>query len=88
MGPFHVCKMYHTFWRSQIRRDLLLKCSLSSFDHAAIARSLGCHGIRVEDPRQLAPALKEALALDKPTVIDVQTSLSESFRRVTSPLVS
>src|SRR5713101_3103721 len=65
-----------------------IACDLSSFDHAAIARSMGCHGIRVEDPRQLAPALKEALTSDKPCVVDVQTSLSESFRRVTSPLVT
>lgn len=75
-------------WVKHGQGDRNIACDLSSFDHAAIARSLGCHGIRVEDPRQLAPALKEALAIDKPTVIDVHTSLSESFRRVTSALVS
>ncbi len=30
------------------------------FDHAAIARAMGCHGTRVEDPAALAPALQEA----------------------------
>ena len=63
-------------------------CDLSIFDHAAIARGMGRHGIRVEDPSQLAPALKEALNGEKPCVVDVQTSLSESFRRVTSPLAT
>jgi acetolactate synthase-1/2/3 large subunit len=61
---------------------------LSAFDHAAIARSMGCAGVRIEAPGALGPALKEALASDQPTVIDVSTSLNETFRRVTSPLVS
>jgi acetolactate synthase-1/2/3 large subunit len=75
-------------WVKHGQGDRNVACDLSNFDHAAIARSMGCHGIRVEDPRQLAPALKEALTSDKPCVVDVQTSLSESFRRVTSPLVT
>jgi acetolactate synthase-1/2/3 large subunit len=75
-------------WVKHGQGDRNIGCDLSTFDHAAIARSMGCHGIRVEDPHQLAPALKEALTSDKPCLVDVQTSLSESFRRVTSPLVT
>jgi thiamine pyrophosphate-dependent acetolactate synthase large subunit-like protein len=48
---------------------------------------MGCGGLRVEHPGQLAPALQEALAADQPFVVDVHTSLSESFVKVTSPLV-
>lgn len=56
----------------------------NNFDHAAIARAMGCVGIRVEDPAQLAPAIHEALAARKPVVIDVITSLKSTFAEVTS----
>ncbi len=58
------------------------------FDHAAIARAMGCRGTRVEDPAGLAPALHEALAARTPTVIDVMTSLAVSFADITSPLAN
>jgi len=58
------------------------------FDHAAIARAMGCRGERVEDPAALAPALQQALAARLPTVIDVRTSLAVSFADITSPLAS
>ena len=56
------------------------------WDHAAIARSLGCRGVRVEDPAALAPALSDALAIRAPTVIDVRTSLAVTFADITSQL--
>jgi acetolactate synthase-1/2/3 large subunit len=41
-------------------------------DYAATARALGCHGIRVEQPGDLAAALGQALAESScPTVVDV-----------------
>ncbi|HKS90068.1 MAG TPA: thiamine pyrophosphate-dependent enzyme, partial [Stellaceae bacterium] len=58
------------------------------FDHAAIARAMGCRGERVEDPAALAPALREALAAPVPTVLDVRTSLAVSFADITSPLAN
>jgi acetolactate synthase I/II/III large subunit len=58
------------------------------FDHAAIARAMGCRGQRIEDPAALAPALQEALEARVPTVIDVATSLAVSFADVTSPLAN
>ena len=58
------------------------------FDHAAIARAMGCRGVRVEDPAALAPALHEALGARVPTVIDVTTSLAVSFADITSPLAN
>ena len=56
------------------------------FDHAAIARAMGCNGVRITEPSQLGPALREALAARIPTVLDVRTSLSVTFADVTSPL--
>jgi len=40
-------------------------------DFAALARVLGAHGERVEDPAQVLPALKRALASGQPAVVDV-----------------
>jgi len=40
------------------------------FDHAAIARSMGCAGVRVDSPDALRTALVEALSSKVPTVID------------------
>ena len=63
-----------------------IACDFLDYDYAAIARAMGCQGLRVERPDQLGAALRQALASDQPTVVDVVTSLSESYRRVTSPL--
>jgi thiamine pyrophosphate-dependent acetolactate synthase large subunit-like protein len=48
---------------------------------------MGCDAARVERPNELGPALKQAISSTKPTVVEVRTSLDESFMRVTSPLV-
>jgi acetolactate synthase-1/2/3 large subunit len=45
---------------------------LIEMDYAAIARAMGCHGIRVEEPGEIGSALKEGLAnTASPTVLDV-----------------
>jgi acetolactate synthase-1/2/3 large subunit len=74
-------------WVKHGQGERNIACDFHNFDHAAIARSIGCEGIRVEQPHQLEPALQTALASNKPTVVDVHTSLSETFAKVTSPLV-
>jgi acetolactate synthase I/II/III large subunit len=58
----------------------------NDFDHAAIARAMGCRGVRVEDPAAIAPALAEALATRAATVLDVRTSLAVTFADITSQL--
>jgi acetolactate synthase-1/2/3 large subunit len=42
---------------------------------ARIAQEMGALGIRVEKPDEIAPALKRALAADRPVVIDVVTDI-------------
>ena len=74
-------------WVKHGQGERNIACDFHNFDHANIARSIGCEGIRVEQPHQLEPALQTALASNKPTVVDVHTSLSETFAKVTSPLV-
>jgi acetolactate synthase I/II/III large subunit len=45
---------------------------LVEMDYAQIARAMGCHGVRVEDPSQLDHALSEGLEnRSSPTVIDI-----------------
>jgi len=58
----------------------------NDFNHAEIAKAMGCRGVRVEDPAGLGPALREALAARAPTVIDVMTSLEVTFADITSQL--
>jgi len=42
-------------------------------DYAGIARGFGLRGVRVKDPQEVEPALREALAADRPTFIDIVT---------------
>jgi acetolactate synthase-1/2/3 large subunit len=72
----------------QAERHTEIACDFLEYDYAAVARSLGCGGIRVNQPDELAPALRQALASGEPFVVDVRTSLSESYRKVTSPLAT
>jgi len=58
------------------------------FDHAAIARALGCEAFRVEQPSELKLTLERAFTCGRPAVVDVVTSLKETFRKVTSPLAA
>ena len=46
-------------------------CDFSPVDHAAIAEACGCKGIRVEQPSQIAEAIKQALASGVSVVLDV-----------------
>ena len=41
------------------------------FDMAAMANAFGVHGRRIEDPEELAPAVREAVAMGKPALLDV-----------------
>ncbi len=42
---------------------------------ARIAREMGCLGIRVEQPSEIGAAIRQALAADQPTVVEVVTGL-------------
>ena len=47
---------------------------------ADVARVFGLRGIRVEDPSQIAPALKDALASDETVIVDVATDIDAAHR--------
>ena len=46
---------------------------LPDVSYADFARSLGLHGITVDEPGQVGPAWDQALAAGRPTVLDVRT---------------
>ena len=50
---------------------------LENPDLAAVARAAGLHGVRVERPSELEPALREAFAHDGPALVDVLTARQE-----------
>jgi acetolactate synthase-1/2/3 large subunit len=56
------------------RDDPVHAVDLPGPDFAALARSLGCHGIRVADAAALAAELPAALAADRPTLIHLPES--------------
>ncbi|MDR6952058.1 pyruvate dehydrogenase (quinone) [Ancylobacter sp. 3268] len=51
--------------------------NLDNPDFAAMARAMGIHGVRVEDPGDLPAAVAEVLAHDGPAVLDVVTATQE-----------
>jgi acetolactate synthase-1/2/3 large subunit len=60
--------------------------AFDEFDHAAIARSVGCDGVRIESTDALRTALSSVGQRTKPFVIDVPTSLTTSFRDIVQSL--
>jgi acetolactate synthase-1/2/3 large subunit len=76
-------------WVRHGQNDRPIASEFARFDYAAIARAMGCRGIRVEQPADLPAALQQALADgDQPAVVDVVTSGAVTFRDVTSPLAA
>lgn len=51
-------------------------CGFGTVNFARIAEEMGCLGIRVERPDEIAPALREAETADRPVVVDVFTDVS------------
>ena len=73
-------------WVRHGQGDRPIASELGEFDYAAIARAIGCIGVRVESLADLGAALEVAMLADRPTVVDVVTSMDLTFRDVTSHL--
>lgn len=71
-------------WARDDRLDRPEIVEFPDTDFAAIGRAFGCHGVRVEKPEELAPAVEQVQAASGPTVIDVVVSRDESYRTVVS----
>jgi acetolactate synthase-1/2/3 large subunit len=48
---------------------------LSDIDFDKVAESMGCFGIQVHRPREIQPALEQALTCGRPAVVDVKTHI-------------
>ena len=59
-----------------VQREGLEMWQFRDLDIAAMAESLGCRGIRVEQPEGVVPALEEALRADRPVVLDAVTDMA------------
>jgi acetolactate synthase I/II/III large subunit len=75
-------------WVRHGQQERPIASQFGPFDYAAIARAMGCVGIRVERADELSSALEQALAAGCPAVVDVVTSGRVTFRDVTSPLAA
>jgi acetolactate synthase I/II/III large subunit len=75
-------------WVRHGQGDRPIASEFGRFDYAAIARAMGCRGLRVEHARDLPAALEQALGSDQPAVVDVVTSGAVTFKDVTSPLAA
>ena len=73
-------------WVKHGQQHRVIASEFAATDFAAVARSMGCSGIRVEAPGDLPAALEQALAAPVATVVDVVTSSRVTYRDVTSPL--
>ncbi len=73
-------------WVKHGQGNRTIASSFAAMNFAEIAKAMGVNGIRVEEPKEIAGALREALASGRPSVVDVVTSFEPSFRDVTSPL--
>jgi acetolactate synthase-1/2/3 large subunit len=54
-------------------------------DLAKVAESMGCFGIRVDRPNDIQNAIEQALASNKPAIIDVKTDVEVSSPAPWSP---
>jgi acetolactate synthase-1/2/3 large subunit len=66
--------------------DRAVAANFAEFNHAEIARSLGCEGVQVSSADELRTLLKGLANLTTPLVVDVPTSLSTSFKDVVQTL--
>jgi thiamine pyrophosphate-dependent acetolactate synthase large subunit-like protein len=75
-------------WVRHGQGDRPIASEFGRFDYAAIARAMGCLAVRVQQPADLRGALEQALASERPAVVDVVTSTAVTFRDVTSALAA
>ncbi len=74
---YRVLKLNMNLYQSEIlgrdnpASDYIAMDFATPFDIAAVAEAMGVYGRKVEDPSEVGAALREAIALGKPAVLDV-----------------
>jgi acetolactate synthase-1/2/3 large subunit len=67
-------------WKQQLHFGRASHVDFGNPDFAALARSFGCEGVRIESTGELRPALEQAFAANRPTVIDCPVDYSENLK--------
>jgi acetolactate synthase-1/2/3 large subunit len=68
---------FHVYQREILNASVLTGANLPysefphPFDVAAIANSMGVHGERIVDPKDIKPAVDRAVASGKPALLDI-----------------
>jgi len=50
--------------------------SFNDVNLAALAREMGCEGIRVEEPGRIGPTLTEAIGMNRPVLVEIMTDIN------------
>ena len=88
--PTISCVFHNTEWGAEKRNQIdfynnrFVGCDIQAPDFAEVAKTMGAHGVRINKPEDVGPAILEAIELNKPTVIqfDVDgTQLAPPFRK-------
>ena len=87
--PVVVCLFNNKQWGAEKKNqidyygDRFIGSNLTNPRFADIAKATGANGITVDAPDQVGDALKEAIASEKPTILEIEVSreLGEPFRR-------
>ena len=88
--PTISCVFHNTEWGAEKRNQIdfynnrFVGCDIEAPDFAEVAKTMGAHGVRISTPEEVGPAILDAIALNKPTVIqfDVDgTQLAPPFRK-------
>lgn len=69
-------------WVAHVQGERRIASHLGRYDYAAIARAIGCRGVRVENPANLRAALSDAMASNEVTVVEVMTSPEQTWEQV------
>src|SRR4029077_3129903 len=65
--------MWQRLFFDGLRQSVDLESEAGGPNFAVVAQGLGCEGIRVEQPGEIADAIEAAFAADGPVVVDVRT---------------
>jgi len=86
VGTPIVCLVFHddTYglikWKQQLRFGRTSHVEFGNPDFVALARSFGWDGVRIHAAGELAPALEQAFAAQRPTLIDCPVDYTENLK--------